>query len=170
MKHLLASALLALFFVGSLFAQDLFSDSQNRFTIQPPSGWTVKPGSSPTTVFLAVFRDAEDRHAIIMITKVPVTSFTLPPVSEFSSTYAKKPYIASMVLSKEGDSTLAGLPAIWFSATVAYKPGFSRIEKQYAIIHDGSLYLFGLITDNDPAYFAEMEPLMLRSIQSFKFQ
>lgn len=152
-------------------AKQEIHDTQHRFSITVPDGWTIKPGVASGTIFKAVYRDPKNRLAMITINKQPIrTGEKLPSPAGLHKTLSAMPFVATTRLLDHGNASISGVPVVWIVLATEYRTGFSQIERRYLFYRDSYLYLVLATTDADQSYYSSLAPVLHSAVLSIVFR
>ena len=157
---------------ASTQGRPLYKDSHHRFTISFPSGWTIKSGASSDTVVKAVHKDSQGRLAMISISAIRLKQAPdickMNPRQLFAVGRSGNPGL-DMVLLDSGTTTINGKCAVWNKIDTRGPIAASSLGRKYFLIHSSTLFTVDAITDRDPRYYAQFEPILEETVHTLKF-
>lgn len=149
-----------------------YKNSEHRFSISFPKGWTIKKGTASETVVKAVHQDADGRLAMISIgafqLKEAPDICKMNPRELFALGMSGNPGL-DMVLLESGTVSINGKCAVWQKIDTRQPTLGSSLGRKYLLIHNNTLFTVGAATDRDPSYYARFEATLEESVHTLKF-
>jgi hypothetical protein len=156
-------------------AGEPYFDISHGFSINFPSGWTVKKSSNPETIIKAVYRDSSDNIAMITIAgyKLP----RKPSKEELAELTADvmweslKSQYPDFSFKRRGSGTakFRSKDAVWNMVEITAPQQARSLAKHYHFIQGLTLYRVSAMSDSGEAFFIANLPLMDAAISTLAF-
>lgn len=158
-----------------LFADNPYYDRTHEFSINFPDGWDIKRSANKETIVKAVFKNSQDRLAIISIAAYPlpiapknVQQAKLTPDVMWEGLREQYPDFKMRRLNW-ADAKVRSTPVVWNIVEILDPPQAAMFAKHYHLLKGTTLYRITAMTDHDKSFFDAQLSIMDAAISTFSF-
>jgi hypothetical protein len=163
---------LVLFAFPYIAAAGLYYNQQEGFSIDAPTGWTVKKSAMPHTIVKFVLRDSADRIAVLSIASHEETWLSsLIPLTADGMYDSFKDEFRDFTVHRiaSGTTKIRSMDAVWNLFEITEPPQARIIGKHYHLRRNGRLYRISIQADSGKSFFNAILPTAEKSIATLAF-
>jgi len=161
-------SILALLTTPLVATAELYYNQEFKFSLDAPTGWTVKKSAQPNTVIKFVYRDANARIAVLSIAAYPDTPGALTADGMFA-TFKDEYRDFTYRRLDSGSTKIRSMEAVWNLIEITDPPQARIIGKHYHFVRNGKIWRVSAMTDSGKDFFATVLPIMDKAILTIAF-